>query len=411
MLKIMRTALAASVMLAAVGTVRAEPITVEDAVAKAMIVAPSIDADQAAIEAARAGRKQAEVKPNPTVILEAEDFVGTGAFNVLGQSQVTASYSQPIERGGKRMARIALAERDIGVAQASATVTRLQIAAAVEDAFMDVLIADELYNAAQSTLAIELGLQKEALRRVRGYKDPLFVETRAAARVAEAEIGVDQAQARQVATRNSLAAYWGEAGDGLEVKGDLLAARQSPAQLANADVQLAEARVARANAAVRVEETKGIQDYTVSGGARFLRETNDVAVVASIAIPLGRYDRNQGNIERAQAEKIRLERTAEAQRLERLRGLATLRAEADAARNLAVKLEQQVYPKAVKTLAQVQQGYARGGFTFRDIQDAADAIIGVEERRLTAIVRYRKLQSEIDRLSGRFDPAAMETYP
>src|SRR3546814_14525053 len=59
------------------------------------------------------------------------------------------------------------------------------------------------------------------------------------------------------------------------------------------------------------------QDYTVSGGTRFLRETNDVAVLGGISIPLGRFDRNQGNIARAQAERRQLEFQSEASRLER----------------------------------------------------------------------------------------------
>src|SRR3546814_2375675 len=62
-----------------------------------------------------------------------------------------------------------------------------------------------------------------------------------------------------------------------------------------------------------------------------MRETNDVALVAGISIPLGRFDHNEGNIERAQAERRRLEAEAEADRLARLRRLAALRAEADAA--------------------------------------------------------------------------------
>ena len=53
------------------------------------------------------------------------------------------------------------------------------------------MIADEVAWAAEYRLKIEREMQVEALRRVRGYKDPLFVETRAAARVAQAQIDLD----------------------------------------------------------------------------------------------------------------------------------------------------------------------------------------------------------------------------
>lgn len=405
MLKSTRAAWLAGALLMAGQPARAEIVTLEQAVALASEAAPLLKADDAGIAAARAGRVQAGVRPNPFVTLETENFVGSGPYDVFRQAEITATYSQPIERGRKRDARIGLAERDIDVAQASAKVNRLELAAMVERAFLDVLIADEMGKIAEYRLFVERSMEREALRRVRGYKDPLFVETRASARVAQAQIGVDQANARRRAAREALAGFWGGKGETLEVKGELMRGGAMAPPLAVADQELADARVARASAAVTVEQSRKVQDYTVNGGTRFLRGTNDVALVAGVTIPLGRFDRNQGNIERAQAERLRLELTAEAHRLERLRRLASLRADADAARNRAQAIDTEVYPRAAKALAQVREGYARGGFTFRDMQDAADAILTAQDRWLDAITQYRDLQTEIDRLTGRFGDA------
>ena len=402
----LRTALLAAALVFTSCVALAEPITLEEAIAKALEAAPLLKANEAEIAAARAGRVQAGVRPNPSVMVEAENFVGTGPYNVLGQAEITGMYSQPIERGGKRDARIGLAERGIGVAEAARKVTRLDIAAAVERSFIDVMIADAVVKITTYRLETEQGIEREALRRVRGCKDPLFVETRAAARVAQAQIDVDQAEAKARATRNVLASFWSGIGEDLEVAGDFLPYRPVEQKLAPADLALAEAQTARASAAVRVEQTKRVQDYTVSGGARFLRGTNDVALVAGVTIPLGRFDKNQGNIERAQAERLQAELTAEANRLERLRRLASLRADADAARTRADAIMAEVYPRTVKTLAQVREGYNRGGFNFRDVQDAADAILAVQEQWLAAMTQYRDLQTEIDRLTGRFDATA-----
>ena len=192
----------------------------------------------------------------------------------------------------------------------------------------------------------------------------------------------------------------------IETEGEVMSGIPAARQLAEADVALAQAEAARASAAVTLEQTRVRQDYTLSGGARFLRGTNDVALVAGVTIPLGRFDRNQGNIARAQAEKLRIELTAEAQRLDRLRRLASLGAEADAARARADAIVVEVYPQTTKALRQVREGYARGGFTFRDMQGAADAIIQAQAEWLNAVTRYRDLQTEIDRLTGRFDAAA-----
>ena len=402
----LRTALLAAALAFPATAAFAEPITLDEAIAKAIEAAPSIRANEAAVAAAQAGRVQASVRPNPTVTVEGENLVGSGPYNVFGQAEITGTYSQTIERGGKRDARVAYAERDIGVAEASSRVARLELVSAVQRAFLDVVIAGYVVEIAETRLGVEVEMQREALRRVRGYKDPLFVETSASARVTQARLNLTEAQARREGARAALAAFWNGRAEDVETEGEVLSGIPAARQLAVADAELAQAEAARASAAVAVEQTRTTQDYTLSGGARFLRGTNDVALVAGVTIPLGRFDRNQGNIAKAQAEKLRIELTAEAERLDRLRRLASLGAEADAARTRADAIVLEVYPQTTKALRQVREGYARGGFTFRDMQGAADAIIQAQAEWLDAVIRYRDLQTEIDRLTGRFDAEA-----
>ena len=409
---ILRAAVMAGALAVTSQPVLAEPITLDEAIRRASEAAPLLQAGEAAISAAQAGARQAAVRPNPSIAVEGENLVGTGPYDVLRQSEVSVTYSQPIERGGKRAARVALAKQDIGVAQASARIARLDLAAAVQRAYIDIQIADFTARISAERLETETGMQRETLRRVRGYKDPLFVETRAAARVAQARLARDEAQTRLAHARNLLASFWAGAGADLQLADGLSLTNASAVTVAAADQALRDAEIARARAGVVVEQSRATRDYTLSGGARYLRGTGDVALLAGVTIPLGRFDRNQGNIERAQAERQRMEFLAEAGRLERLRRLASLRADADAARTRADAIMAEVYPRTVRTLDQVREGYNRGGFNFRDMQDAADAIVAVQDQWLDAITRFRDTQTEIDRLTGRFDATApMETNP
>src|SRR3546814_1699626 len=107
-------------------------------------------------------------------------------------------------RGGKREARLAYASRGLDLAEAQARLRRLELAQQVQRAFIDVQIADQLVWISERRLETERQLQTEALRRVRGYRDPLFVETRASARVTSAELAIEQAQARSVDARDLL---------------------------------------------------------------------------------------------------------------------------------------------------------------------------------------------------------------
>jgi len=404
----LRAGLLAGLALALPIAASAEPVSLDEAVRRAIAASPAIQAQEAGVRSARAGRSQAEVRPNPVLSVEAENIAGTGAYDVYRQAETTVTYVQTIERGGKRDARIAYAERDIGVAEASARLARLDLAEAVQRTFIDLQIAEEVVWLAERRLETEQAMQTEALRRVRGYKDPLFVAPRAEARVAQARLALDEARSRRGAARARLASYWGGKAEDVEVPRGIEKPDDHQHQLAEADSALASAAVERAQAAIVVEQTRGVQDYTVSGGVRHLRETGDVALVAGISIPLGRFDRNRGNIERAQAERQRIELLADAARLDRLRQLTSLRAEADAARMRADGIMQDVYPKAVRTLQQVREGYNRGGFRFSDVQDGADAIIEVQSQWVEAMTRYRDILSQIDRLTGRFDVVAGE---
>ncbi len=390
----------------------ADPVSLDQAVEKAIAAAPLIKANDAAIAAAEAGKRQAGVTPNPIVSAEAENFIGTGPIDIFRQAEVTVNYSQQIERGGKRAARVALAENDVKFALARAQASRLDIAAQVQRAYIDAQIASAVVTIASFRLKTERELQTESLRRVRGYKDPLFVETRAGARVAQAEIGLAEARAHYGNALDKLAGFWGGGGDDVEIASGFSEANTGTEKLTAADAAVSEAAIKRAQTAVVVEQSKATQDYTLSGGLRYLRTTDDVAAVAGISIPIGRFDKNRGNIERAQAERRQVEFLAEAARLERLRRLASLRADADVALTRADRIMAEVYPRAVRTLEQVRQGYNRGGFRFSDIEDAANAIIETQESWLDAMNRYRDTQTEIDRLTGRFDaPQTGETNP
>jgi cobalt-zinc-cadmium efflux system outer membrane protein len=225
----------------------AEPVSLNAAVEKAVAAAPLVKANEAAIAAAEAGKRRAGVKPNPVISAEAENFIGTGPIDILSQAELTVTYSQQIERGGKRAARVALADSDVKLAVAQAGVARLDIAAQVQRAYIDAQIASAIVTIAAFRLKTERDLQIESLRRVRGYKDPLFVETRAAARVAQAEIGLSEAETRYANALDKLAAFWGGSGDDVEIASGFSESDRNDAKLTVADEAVSDAAIQRAN--------------------------------------------------------------------------------------------------------------------------------------------------------------------
>jgi outer membrane protein, heavy metal efflux system len=119
----------------------AGPVSLEQAIEKAVAAAPQMQMGEAAVAAAEASRRQAATRPNPSISVESENFIGTGSYDVFRQAELTATYSQQIERGGKRDARLALGASDVRLAQARAATARLDIAAQVQRAYIDAQIA------------------------------------------------------------------------------------------------------------------------------------------------------------------------------------------------------------------------------------------------------------------------------
>lgn len=377
-------------------------VSVDEAVARALGTNPAIGASRQSILAAEAGRIQAGVRPLDQLLVDVENPVSTNG--VLRDTELTVALARTLERGGKRAARIALAEREIDVAEASALVRRLDLAQSVERAFVEALIADARTVAAASQLEIEKVLASEAERRVAGYKDPLFVRTRAGARVTEAEVNLRQAEAVRDGAYAALAVRIGAEPRALRLDeaGFLRPPAIDPASVARAEMELAAAEVARADALVALERARSTRDYTVRGGVRLARASNSVGVVGGVAIPLGAGRANRGNVERALAERERVRLDAEALRLERTRQIAALRAKAEAARAEARAIETDVLPRLERALNEVREGYNRGGFGFDDIQDQARALFEARGRMVDALVRHHETRVELDRLTGRF---------
>lgn len=377
-------------------------ISVEEAVARALAANPATRASGQSIAAAQAARIQAGVRPVDQLEVDVENPISTNG--VFRDTELTVALARTFERGGKREARIAVAEREIEVAQANALVRRLDLAQAVEQAYVDALIADVRIIAAESQLDIERTLTAEAERRVRGYKDPLFVGTRARARVTEAEVNLRRAQQVRDGAYAALAAMIGADPDQLRLDeaGFLRPPVIGPAAIASADLVAAEAEIARADAVVALERTRSVRDFTVRGGIKATRETNDLGLVAGIRLPLGTGRANRGNVERALAERERARLEAEALRLDRERRISALRASAEAARTEALAIDREVLPRLQQALVQVREGYARGGFSFADIQDQARALFEARNRMIEALIRHHEARAELDRLTGRF---------
>ncbi|MDC7677198.1 TolC family protein [Asticcacaulis machinosus] len=389
-------------LMAFSGVGHAETLTLNEALSRASAHSPVLAAGLAREQAARAAADQAGVKPNPVVGFEVENLAGSGNYSMLDTSETTVYYEQKIERGGKRQARAAVARTEIDVVRLDTVIAQLDLMEAVEKAWVAVLEADAEINLAQDRLNIARQSEAEVMRRVKAARDPLFAGSHVQALTAQARLYLDNARLKSAEARRNLAAYWGEGG--VDVSGQLenlsLPTDDVPPE-STVEMQrlilMREVMTAR----LKSEMTASVQDINVRGGVRYFNEGRDAAFVIGGSIPLGRYDTNRGNIARVKAERAAIESDIEAERLAHLRERAQVLGRLHMARAEVVRIDHDILPLARKTLTQVREGFARGGFSPSDVTLAANALADVQARRLTLLTAFHLDMATLNRLDGR----------
>ena len=179
------------------------PLSLEAALDLALTANPELSAATNELRAVEGAVIQAGLRPNPDISTSVEDTQNRATRST------TVQLGQRLELGGKRAARVAIAERGREVADADLAARRLEVRAAVVGAFFDVLVAQERLQQTDDLVALAQRATLAAARRVAAGKVSPVEETKARVAEAAARIELNQARADLVTTRKRLAATWG----------------------------------------------------------------------------------------------------------------------------------------------------------------------------------------------------------
>lgn len=391
-------------------------VTMQDAIARALQAAPSISAGEEAVRASGGALRQARARPNPTASFQADQLAGSGAFSGIDRAEFSISVDQRIERGGKRRARVGLAEADRDLARLSASIARHEVIFDTRRAYVEAMAAAAALSIAESRVDAARDLEQTVSGRVRSARDPAAAEQRVAAAALEARSDVEQARYALRRAKRQLSALWGEAGDRFDVDRARLFdiapvdAAALTARLDDVpDLLAARTTVQRAAAALVLERARARQDLTIGLGLRQFQETDDVAAIVSFSMPLAFFDTNKGNIARAVAQRRRADLLARDARLRLDRALTADLETLKAAHAQARAFRDEIIPKARTALDATRAGYARGAFSYLDILDAQAALETFQTREISALTRFHLAKASLDRLSAAYDgPLASE---
>lgn len=375
-----------------------QPLTLAEAIRLALQFSPQIVANQQELAASDGTVIQAGARPNPEIQALIED-------TRRESRTTTVQFSQPIELGGKRSARVSVAE--LGRAQTAVDIDgrRAQIRADVSDAFFGAVIAQERVQLAQASAELSGRAADAASKRVQAGKVSPVDETRAKVAHAGVRVELRQAQGELRSARQRLSALLGPAAPRAQVlawQSNALPALLSPDTLLADVPALRQARleVDRRQAMVELERARRIPDVTLTLGAKRDQQVGRNQTVIGLSMPIPVLDTNRGNLLQAlrlhdkaeadlQATRIRVE-TEWTQLSERQR---SAQAEVQA-------LKEEVLPGAESAWQAATTGFELGKFSFLDALDAQRTLFQARAQYLRALNELYRTTADIDRLLG-----------
>ena len=353
---------------------------------------------------------QAGMGPNPTLSLSVENFGGTKLARGSDVMEVTVQASQLIERGDKAGRRVAFAERERDVTQASLALRRSDILAASANAFAKALAESTRLVFAGEQLKLTQETFASASRRLQAATASPSEVARARAALASAQAEFARAKSASSLALATLAASWGgSASEIAEIKGALRLPATPPALArfeaaltvsGNPRLGVSSAVVAGQRAALELESARGVADVTLGVGVRRLNEGPATAFVVGASIPLTIRDDNSGNIRAARAMVRAAEQSLRAAEVEQRAALVAAHAELSAAHAQAAALRREALPAAEEACVSVQSAYDKGALAFIDVLDARRGLIALSRELLDAELAYAFALVRAETLAG-----------
>lgn len=391
-------------------------LTVDEAVREAIANNLDLAAEKLNVSVAEARQITAGFRPNPVLTVSGQTLNVLGATyspnTPLGPNQMNIHGDFPVERGRKREERMALAKEDKALAELGVREVMRQVIASVQMGFVDVQQAKESLKLALENLKSLEGVVTVNEARVKSGDLAVVELDRSRVAALQYRAAVQQAQLQLDRAKTQLQKLMGrrvKAPD-FDVAGDMRreALAETPAEITRLalarrpDYLSGQQSQARSRADLRLQLANSKVDYVI--GTEFTHQAawgvsgNSMGVYFSM--PLRIFNRNQGEIARAQRE-INLA-AARARSVE-----ASIETEVEQAyrnytvwRQLLTNIESEMLGKARTVRNTTEYSYRRGEASLVEFLDAQRAFNDATQTFNEARANYARSRYLIDAVSG-----------
>jgi len=388
---------------------QAGPIySLDQAVVAAGGSAPSTSAATAAIEAARAGRTVAGLRPNPVFQGQIENITGSGPYRGVRAAETTVGFAIPIELGGKRSARVGVANAQLSRAEIQAAIIAADVRLQVTQLYVEAVAAERRVTTARDQARIAGDALRAASVRVQaGRASPLEQQRADVARI-NAEANVERQLRLSEAARANLARRIGRPIDG-RLDDALLdrlpgAAAYGPAApvrtVGTLALAAADADFSIADAGVRLARANRVPDINVGPALRRLEATNDTAAVFTVSIPIPVFNNGRAAIAQATAQRTQADALRRVTALDIEQAITDAQAQAANAATTARAASGPALAAAQEAARIARIGYREGKFGQLELLDAERTLAETRVAAIDALANYQNARAQVERLTA-----------
>jgi cobalt-zinc-cadmium efflux system outer membrane protein len=374
----------------------AMPLTLSDAVARAVAANPTIAAARLQRSVDLTGVSVAGERPNPDLQYEAARETPHQAI----------SAALPIELGGKRKRRIELAQATVAVGDADLARVIADVRREVRRAYFEAVAAESRARIAEDVRGLTERARDAASARVTAGDVPRSDLTQSNLALANSENELLGAQGEVAATHAELNTLLGQPADAPLVLADSLAGGAPialPEALAlatqsNVDLQLFDRQIAEQ--ATKVDLAKALTIPDISAGGAFTYDAQPEfsygwRFTGGVTLPVFTRHKAGVAVENSVLARLKQERAALAARI--AGAVSAALARAGAARAQLDRYEQVILPLAQEAERQAQAAYSGGQIGLPALVQSLLTARDTRERGLQAGLDYQHALTELDR--------------
>ena len=395
-------------------------LTLPEAFARVLSDNPELAMYPYDIRAAEAQALQAGFRPNPRASVDVENIAGNGELSGTDATETTLALSQVIEMGGKRPLRRNVGQWRRQTLERDYELARLDVLSTAASRYLEVAQTQRLLSFARQVVDFTSTAENVAQKRFNAGSASRAELSRARTDFMQAELAVSNLTVRLTNAKRRLASLWGETwADFTSVEAELFALAPTP-EFASVQRQLEQApqlqrfmtleRLRRAELDLAI--ARGRQDIEVGAGIRRVEGTGDTGLVFSFSMPLGVFDRNQGDITVARENLAKLDLQEKATRVKVFTELRNAFAQLEQARERVTQLREQILPEAQQALALVQEGYGDGRFSYLELVEARRQLLSFKTEAVAAATDFHQTLITLETLTGQpLTGARQSLYP